>query len=445
MHVQQDPSGGSSCAVRKSQSGSASKSTSVNGAICVLPTGSPRTTSPLLTGGSPRVGGEVHPRPQLCHGYGLSQLRQLLFAFFLAGYHPSDARSRVTAIALRTDSRGGSMDQLSVARPGRTAATMSKTRAAVVLLAVGALLLIGSPAQALGWTTVPSPNEVPGDNYLYAADASGASNVWAAGNRPAGLGYDTVAAHWNGTTWTREPTPNGNPGGFNHLYGVATAGGTVWAVGTYVDPSSSINRRKLILQRAGGSWRVSAAPTVAAYEHLAAADATGLADAWAVGSATSDIQSAPLAPLALRWNGSRWVSMTLPATGSTALAGVDARTSSDVWAVGSSRNADGAQPYVARFDGTSWRRVATPTIGAGGELTDVVALSPSTVVAVGRSNGAPLVLRWNGTSWTRETTPGSSNPFVTGAAAGGPNAVWAVGYRFELSAYSNRTLTMLGT
>jgi len=359
------------------------------------------------------------------------------------------------------------------------------------------MLLIGSPAQALTWTTVPSPNEVPGDNYLYGADASDASNVWAvgvvypprggtshglmmrydgmawrsvartglpgdetlrgvdavsaadvwvAGDRRAGIGgYDTVAAHWNGTTWTREPTPNGNPGGFNNLYGVAAAGGTVWAVGSYVDPSSSINRRKLILQRAGSSWRVSAAPSVAAYERLAAVDATGAADAWAVGSASSDIQSAPLVPLVLRWNGTSWVSMRLPAPGGTALTGVDARTPSDVWAVGSSSDAAGPQPYVARFDGVSWRRVATPTIAGGGELTDVVALSPSTVVAVGRSNGAPLVLRWNGTSWTRETAPASSNPFVTAAAAGGPNAVWAVGYRFELNAYSNRTLTMLGT
>jgi hypothetical protein len=372
----------------------------------------------------------------------------------------------------------------------------SRTRATVIPLAIGALLLVGSPAQALSWTTVPSPNEVPGDNYLYGADASAASNVWAvgavypptagprhglvfrydgtawrsvprtglpgnetllgvdavsatdvwvAGDQSAGLSYDTLAAHWNGTTWTRETTPNGNPGGFNHLYGVAAAGGTVWAVGTYVDPNSSINRRKLILQRAGGVWRVSAAPIVATYEHLAAVDATGLTDAWAVGSATSDIQSAPLAPLVLRWNGTRWASMTLPATGSTALAGVDARTSSDVWAVGSSSSADGAQPYVAHFDGISWRRVTTPTIAGGGQLADVVALSPSTVVAVGRSNGAPLVLRWDGTSWTRETTPGSSNPFLTGAAAGGPNAVWAIGYRFELNAYANRTLTMLGT
>src|SRR3954452_7229556 len=372
----------------------------------------------------------------------------------------------------------------------------SKRRAAVVLPVVGALVLIGSPAMALGWTTVPSPSEVPGDNYLYGADSSGASNVWAVGavypptggnfhglalrydgsawsavsraglpgnetlqgvdavsatdvwavgDHRAGLArYDTLAAHWNGTAWTPEPTPDGNPNGMNNVYGVAAAGGTVWAVGTYVDPNSSINRRKLILQRTGGSWHASAAPVVATYESLAAVDTTGPADAWAVGSATSDIQSAPMVPLTLRWNGANWVSMTLPATGGTALAGVYARTPSDVWAVGSSSNASGAQPYVAHFDGASWRHVATPTIAGGGQLTDVVALSSSTVVAVGRSNGAPLVLRWNGTSWIRETTPGSSNPYVTGAAAGGPNAVWAVGYRFELSAYANRTLTMLG-
>jgi len=392
------------------------------------------------------------------------------------------------------------MDQLSVAKPGKAAATTSKPRAMVVPLAVGGLLLIGSPvpaqAQALGWTTVTSPSEVPGDNYLYGADASDAGNVWAVGvaypptggtrhdlalrydgtawrlvprtglpgddtlrgvavasatdvwtvgDHRAGLGYDTMAAHWNGTTWTREPTPNADPGGFNNLYGVAAAGGTVWAVGTYVDPNSPINRRKLILRRTGGSWHVSAAPIVATYESLAAIDATGSADAWAVGSSTSNVQSTPLAPLALHWNGAGWISMKLPATGSTALTGVDSRTPSDVWAVGSSSNADGEQPYVAHFDGTSWRHVATPTITGGGELTDVVALSASTVVAVGRSGGAPLVLRWNGTSWTRDATPGSSNPFVTGAAAGGPHTVWAVGYRFELNAYANRTLTMLGS
>jgi len=271
--------------------------------------------------------------------------------------------------------------------------------------------------------------------------------VWVVGDNRAGyLGSNTLAAHWDGTTWTRERTPNGNPGGFNNLNGVAAAGGTVWAVGTYVDPTSSSNRRKLILQRAGGGWRESAAPTTATYEALAAVDATGPGVAGGVGSAASNFQTGPLAPLALRWNGSSWVSMRLPATGSTALAGVDERTSSDVWAVGSSTNAAEAQPYVAHFDGTSWRRVATPTIDGGGTLTDVVALSPSSVVAVGRSNGgAPLILRWNGTSWTQESTAWMSAPYLTGAAAGGPNGVWAIGYRFEINAYSNRTLTLLGS
>jgi hypothetical protein len=367
-----------------------------------------------------------------------------------------------------------------------------KSRAAVIALTVIAVVAVGSAAQA-AVTTVSSPNEIPGNNYLAGVDATDASNVWAvgvvipplggthrplvfryngtawgsiprtglpsgtglngvdaiaandvwvAGNSPAGfLRDDTMVARWNGTTWTRESTPNGSPGGTNGLDDVAAAGATVWAVGSYLEPNSS-TRRKLILQRAGGTWRVSAAPARAAWERLAAVDATGPADAWAVGWATNDIRSTQAIPLALRWNGSGWASMTLPGPGSV-LNGVDARTPSDVWAVGYAPTGTGRQPYVARFDGTSWRQVATPSIA--GELTDVVALSPSNVVAVGRASGAALVLRWNGTAWTRETTPVLAGPYLTGAAAAGPTSVWAVGYRFELNAYANRTLTMLMT
>jgi hypothetical protein len=292
---------------------------------------------------------------------------------------------------------------------------------------------------------------LPGNETLRGVDAVSATDVWAVGDScGAGISrYDTLAAHWNGTAWTREATPDGNPASINSLNGVAVAGSTVWAVGTYVDPNSSINRRKLILQRAGGGWRISAAPTMATYENLAAVDATGPADAWAVGSASANIQSAALVPLVLRWNGTRWLSMTLPAPAGTALSGVDARTPSDVWAVGATSGATGTQPYVAHFDGTSWRRVTTPNLAGGGQLTDVVAPPPpssSAAFAVGRSNGSPLVLRWNGSSWTREATPTvSSNPYLTAVVAGGSGAVWAIGYRFELNAYANRTLTMLGS
>lgn len=76
----------------------------------------------------------------------------------------------------------------------------------------------------------------------------------------------------------------------------------------------------------------------------------------------------------------------------------------------------------------------------------MVAPFSSSAFAVGRSIGSPLVLRWDGTSWTRETTSTvSSNPYLTAAAAGGPGAIWAIGYRFEFNAYANRTLAMLGS
>ena len=56
-------------------------------------------------------------------------------------------------------------------------------------------------------------------------------------------------------------------------------------------------------------------------------------------------------------------------SGCAALTGVDARTSSDVWAVGSTSGAI-PQPYVAHFDGTSWSRMATPAVAGGGEQLD---------------------------------------------------------------------------
>ena len=371
----------------------------------------------------------------------------------------------------------------------------SSTRTTAVMLAVGALLLAAAPAQAQAvWTTVPSPNE-PGRNVLQGADATDATHVWAVGrlvarNRvdhhsrvlrydgtawrlaplsgfpgndalidvdavtaneawAAGASYpgfarsSTLVARWNGSSWSPEPTPNGNPTGLNNLSGVAAAGGTVWAVGTFMEPGSSTNRRALILQRTGGTWRVSPTPRVLATDFLEAVDATGPADAWAVGWSSRDITSAPGVPIALRWNGATWQSVPVPSTASTAVYAVEALSPGNVWLAGHTL-IDGwnAQPYVAHFDGSSWRRVATPTVDGGGRLTDIVALSPSNIIAVGTTGGGgtSLVLRWNGSSWVREAAP---NATLTGAAAVGPGTFWAVGHRFDLNAYEERTFTMV--
>jgi len=117
---------------------------------------------------------------------------------------------------------------------------------------------------------------------------------------------------------------------------------------------------------------------------------------------------------------------------------------SNVWVAGQTL-IDGwnPQPYVAHFDGTSWRRVATPTIDNGGRLTDIVGLSSSNIIAVGTTGGGgtSLVLHWNGASWLRATAPDAT---LAGAAAVGPSTFWAVGNRFDLNAYEERTFTMVG-
>jgi hypothetical protein len=373
----------------------------------------------------------------------------------------------------------------------------SSARAAALFLAVGAVLLTGSPAPAQGvWTIVPSPNEVPGRNFLLGADASDAGHVWAVGRSisPNGTGWhsrilrhdgtawqsaplsgfpgndelvdvdavssgeawavgtsypqygrsSTLVARWNGSTWTPEPTPNGNPSSSNNLSGVTATGGTVWAVGYYIEPGSTYNRDGLILQRTGGIWRIVAAPRVLVTDFLEGVDATGPTDAWAVGWGSNDITSAPAAPIVLHWNGTSWQSVPLPSTESTQLYAVDALSPSDVWVAGKTyTSGSGEQPYVAHFNGTSWNRVATPTIDNNGRLADIVALSPSNIIAVGTTGGSwtSLVLHWNGTSWVREAAPDAN----LAAAAVGPNTFWAVGHRFDLNAYAERTFTMVRT
>jgi len=366
------------------------------------------------------------------------------------------------------------------------------TRAAAIFLAVGALLATGSPAQAQNvWTTVPSPND-PGRNFLMGADASDAGHVWAvgqlisrdqihtfarvlrydgtawrqaplsgfpgndaltdvkavsaneawaAGTTRGALGRsNTLVARWNGSTWAPEPTPNGNPSGYNSLSGVAAAGGTVWAVGSSID-SSTFNHRSLILQRTNGAWRLSTVPRVRANEFVEGVDAITATDAWAVGWSSNDLSS-PGVPMALRWNGSGWRPVSVPSSASTVLNAVDAVTANDVWAVGNTL-VDGynQQPFVVHFDGTSWRRIPTPSVETGATLNDVVAVSASNVVAVGTSanTGQSLVLHWNGSSWTRETVDSTAK--LTGAAAVGPRTFWAVGNTFALNAYEERTFT----
>ncbi|HEY3134724.1 MAG TPA: hypothetical protein VGL29_01620, partial [Blastocatellia bacterium] len=84
------------------------------------------------------------------------------------------------------------------------------------------------------------------------------------------------------------------------------------------------------------------------------------------------------------------------------LFGVAAIAPNDVWAVG----AYGvlgitAKQVIEHWDGTSWRRAASPSLATPNELVAVSAFAANDVWAVGgyNSGGQALIEHWNGSTW----------------------------------------------
>jgi hypothetical protein len=182
------------------------------------------------------------------------------------------------------------------------------------------------------------------------------------------------------------------------------------------------------------TWSVITTPNVSTgFNLLAGVDARGTADVWAVGRA--DHSSAPFTrPLVLRWNGTSWAPASTPALAADAtLRGVDGNAANQVWAVGSV----GGATLTERWNGTAWSAVPSPNpAGATGAALDgVKTFSATSAWAVGSHSattaphGRTLIERWNGTNWAVVPSP---NPdaqvnFLTDVDGATANDVWAIG------------------
>ncbi len=210
--------------------------------------------------------------------------------------------------------------------------------------------------------------------------------------------------------------------------------------------------------RSGASgWRIYKAISIRGQSVLLGGiAAVSASDTWITGAAGLAGRSA-VTPLVQRWNGTRWLPVTLPAAIAAGLARpgqpsvVGAASSRDAWIFGpagkyahllgtrwtagilpvisrghallgsaavfgpSDAWAFGVQfsggqharlaPYAARFDGTAWRAVAVP---GHGPLT-VSAVSPDDMWAITNAlppvtgiAAKPAILRWNGATWRAE-------------------------------------------
>ena len=287
-----------------------------------------------------------------------------------------------------------------------------------------------SPAQAVGtpgtWSTVTA-NASGVFPTLNGIDAVSKNDVWAVGQ---GADYLSLAQHWDGTSWTIKPTPNVAGSFLTSLRGVsAVSSNDVWAVG---DDSGGT---PLIVRWNGTSWGRVAFPTLTGYSTLNGVSARAANDVWAVGSTNTN------RTLVMHWNGLTWSVVASPNPSTTFipynfLYSVHARAANDVWAVGTySRKGFSPQTLTLRYDGATWRQVATPALkGPTGldvysRFDGVSATSTSNVWAVGTVGNQALAMRFNGSVWSVVTTPNESDRqnFLRGVDALAPDDVWAVG------------------
>ena len=182
----------------------------------------------------------------------------------------------------------------------------------------------------------------------------------------------------------------------------------------------------------GQAWNIVPSPNGGSgFSGLTGIDARSATDVWAVGYYTTTTSDA-YQTLIEHWNGTQWSTVPSPAEGR--LFGVAAVSANDAWAVGFTGTFPGPyQTVIERWNGTQWSLVSSPNPGSsGGQLYSVDAASPTDIWAVGffvDSNASQtLTMHWDGTAWSVVFSPNAAiNTELEGVTVVSPTDVWAVG------------------
>jgi hypothetical protein len=272
---------------------------------------------------------------------------------------------------------------------------------------------------------------------LTAVTAVSRNDIWAVGvNLSHGGGsYTTRTEHWDGSRWTvvASPSPEGRLGE-NYLGGVAAiSSDDVWAVGR---TSGRHGLRPLALHWNGTRW-IKTRPALPKGHRTAQFDdvaALPSGDVWAVGFFYTRGGELPLIE---RWKGDHWKIVRapdLPATDAAELQAVTAISKDDVWATGFRNQGHSALPVAFHWDGSRWSRSPVPPGDEVIYLNAVAGTGPRDVWAVGATGGKignPLIDHWDGKVWTTIPCPQPGRPDssqLVGVSARSPDNAWAVGW-----------------
>ena len=172
-------------------------------------------------------------------------------------------------------------------------------------------------------------------------------DVWVVGSSFSDeAGSRALIQHWDGVTWEIVPSPADDAPWNSQLWAVDAASATdVWAVGIRSGAGSPDRlRHGLTMHWDGTGWTLVETP-VDVIGPISDLTVDGEGGVWAVGGNT-----------VLRWDGTVWTALD-PGTGVTPLAGADAVSSEDAWAVSAFAGEAGWKSSIRRWDGTAWRHV----------------------------------------------------------------------------------------
>jgi hypothetical protein len=270
------------------------------------------------------------------------------------------------------------------------------------------------------WRVVPNPPLRPDESL------TGLGLVGQYGALVVGRGGDQlVALRWTGDHWVRLNLPVPPLDAFEFgpsLLDVSVNSRTdIWLSGTIFHEDGT--NRAFFEHWDGTSWKIAAGDPGGAYL-LPAHSAPS--DVWAVGGAGKDYFFASIA----HWDGTIWSGVAaadFADSSGSFLTGVTAVSKNDVWAVGNGTTLGTTVPLVEHWGGASWRLIATPTLSFAATFSDVAALGPHRVWAVGQVGGHPLIERWTRAAWRVIPLPKSWSGGFASAAVDGAGSVWAVG------------------
>lgn len=283
----------------------------------------------------------------------------------------------------------------------------------------------------------------PGTAELNGVRAVSANEVWAVGNV---TNSDTgrsraLVGRWKGDFRFMDPAEL-DPALSARLLGVDVAGNDVWAVGWVSDGAGGghprIERYSLLSDSAGA---VVDGPVVDRDGALHGVVMLSATEGWAVGGSGPGSGADFTQTLIARWNGSTWSPVPSPSPGTLTnrLDAVAARSADDVWAVGHSTSGDRSDALVLHWDGSSWTEVPVPDVLAGGaELLGVAVAGRDSVWAVGTGIGEPapgkparqvaLALHRNGPAWQSVQFGQTPVTQLSAVTAVSETDVWFAGY-----------------